>query len=109
MSSQKKIGRWKRFEIAFAQENRPQKSLFQTPERSALDKLRDLQKIDKKATPNERAAVESGTTEKETRFENASPRQAPFPVSGTPSLWEEARRKRQDAAKKAAKKCKKRR
>ncbi|MBQ9798947.1 MAG: hypothetical protein IJO40_03315 [Thermoguttaceae bacterium] len=108
MSSPKKIGRWKRFEIAFAQETRLPKPLFTTPERLALDKTGGSRKMDKKPS-GESAVVEDETTEKEAFPEIASSRQVRFPVSGTPSLWEEARRQKQEAAKKAVKKRNKRR
>ena len=96
MSSPKKIGRWKRFEIAFAQETRLPKPLFTTPERLALDKTGGSRKMDKKPS-GESAVVEDETTEKEAFPEIASSRQVRFPVSGTPSLWEEARRSKIDA------------
>lgn len=99
MSSPKKIGRWNRFEIAFAKENLPQKSLFQTPERTTEDKTRGLRKIVKEAL-GKNVDVESATLEKESPLESAAPRQGCFPASKTPSLWEEARRRKQDAAKK---------
>ena len=99
MSSPKKIGRWNRFEIAFAKENLPQKSLFQTPERSTEDKTRNLRKIVKEIL-EEKIDVESATLEEESPLESAASRQGRFPASKTPSLWEEARRRKQEAAKK---------
>lgn len=108
MSSSQKIGRWNRFEIAFAQENRPQKSLFSTPERPAPNQLRGLRKIDKKTRSNERAADEPETSEKEAFPESASPRRGRS-ASDSPSLWEEARRQKEKAAKKATQKRDKRR
>ncbi len=108
MSSTQKIGRWKRFEIAFAQETCAEESLFRTPERSAPDKTRGLRKTNKMPS-SERSPVENGTPEKEASPENALSRSIRFPVAGTPSHWEEARRQKQDAAKKTTKKRKKRR
>ena len=99
MSSSRKIGRWKRFEIAFAEENRRLKSPFAQSAGPTDDKISGLGKTGKESTKKS-AAVETASSEHEASPETAPPRRERSPVAKTPSLWEEARRQRQDAAKK---------
>lgn len=50
MSSQKRIGRWKRFEIAFAERNLPQISPFQAKRTPTTEKTRGLGEMEKDAS-----------------------------------------------------------
>ena len=109
MSSPKKIGRWKRFEIAFAEGQWAQISFRQAEETQTLDEMRELRKIeeksDEKNNPNPRPAAErkssferNASTTKTARLDDSTAKAAFEPASK--SLWTEARREKAKETKK---------
>lgn len=101
MSSPKKIGRWNRFEIAFAKGNWPRTSLSQTERSQNLDKTQGLRKMEKDA---------SATSPEEGEFETRKGPFSEFAPSqkktlerlASANLTEEARRREANLAKKRA-------
>lgn len=106
MSLQKKIGRWKRFEIAFTEGKWAQISfLHQAEETQTLDEMRELRKIeeklDEKKNPNPRPAAErNASTTKTARLDDSTLKAAFEPASK--SLWTEARREKAEELKRRA-------
>ena len=87
MSSPKKIGRWYRFEIAFAQDERSRERLCREAWASTLDKKRDLRKMEKKTAGSATASPKKTPNE-----ETATSVKTVFSRTASASLWTEARR-----------------
>ncbi len=124
MSSQKRIGRWKRFEIAYAERKSPQNSPFQVKRTPTTEKTRGLGEMEKDASGKTRGLGEMEKDASRRRFESRvktsewepklkseaklqlkkslelSPKATETANkrsrTSSPSLWEEARQKQKN-------------
>ena len=93
MSSKNKIGRWKRFEIAFEASRNAAANSRQDWRRDAFGKTRELGEIEKESK-GDRSSAEAAESARQGR---------PAPWDASPSLWAEARRRQAELEKLAKK------